>query len=155
MKNEFNNVLAMDSIVSIDSNQQSTNLSNFSATNTSLLPILNQTQPIATTTSNINPSSSIFKRSSSISTSILPKSNSNDLINETFANIKMPKIFLKDVSGKFIRSGKESTNKINIKLNKLHFINSPLQLSNRIRSPITTNYKVFDMAESSAIISCR
>lgn len=164
MKNEFNNVLAMDSIVSIDG--ASPNCANRSTgtTNTALLPLLHQTQPTVTTATSTSVGPSIFKRSSStISTSIL-QPDCSDPISETFANLKMPKIFLKDVSGKFIRSfgGKESNgNKINIKLNKLHFINSPAPLADRLRSPVASSYnsyKVFDTAEThptSTMISCR
>ena len=157
MKHEFNNVLAMDSIVTIQN--QTSNLTNLTRnqTNTSLLPKLNQIQSTITTAAAAeNTNSSIFKRTTATpTTSIL----TNDL-SET--NIKMPKIYLKDVStGKYIRSfGKESNKKINIKLNKIHLINNPVQssLANRIRSPLNTNsYKVFDMIDThpSTIITCR
>ena len=159
MKNEFNNVLAMDSIVSIDAASPGRAARSTSTTNTALLQRLNQTQPTVTTATGTSIGSSLFKRSSSsISTSIL-QPDCSEPIGETFANLKLPKIFLKDVSGKFIRSfgGKESNNKINIKLNKLHFI-SPAPLSDRIRSPVAANYKVFDMTETyptTTMVSCR
>ena len=157
MKHEFNNVLAMDSIVAIDAQSNRPNIANSSttATNTTLLPDLTKIQhSIASTNAN---AASIFKRNAtqSISTSIL-QPDCSDGGSETITTIKMPTIFLRDVSGKFISKtvknfGKESNNKINIKLNKLHLISAPVQLNN------TTNYKVFDMVEThpSTIITCR
>jgi len=157
MKHEFNNVLAMDSIVAIDtqtSNRLNTSNSN-TTTNTTLLPDLNKLQnSIASTTPNV--SSSIF-RSTPVATSILQR-DCSDNATDLLTSIKMPKIFLRDVSGKFISKtvknfGKESNNKINIKLNKLHLISNPVQLNGN-----TANYKVFDMVEShpsTTMISCR
>lgn len=161
MKNEFNNVLAMDSIVAIDNQQTPKNLTD-STISTTILPANHN--KLVNTTANLN--SSMFKRSNSnYTTSILQKDNSESGT-EFFTQIKLPKIFLRDVSGKFItvskqmkNFGKESNNKINIKLNKLHFINNGVQsnlLSNKLSPVNTNNYKVFDMNDNqNSIITCR
>lgn len=156
MKHEFNNVLAMDSIVAIQSQASCNNQSsiNSSITNTTILPEFNQIQhSIASTT----PNTSFFGRftNQSISTSILQR-DCSDSNSEMLSTIKMPKIFLRDVTGrKFISKtvknfGKESNNKINIKLNRLHLINNPvLQLTNN------NQYKIFDMDSNANTITCR
>lgn len=162
MKNDFNNVLAMESIVAIDTQQP--RLSNSSNTSTTFLPNMSS-QATVNTTASLNPN--MFKRSaSSHITSILQK-DCTDQNSELLSQIKMPKIFLRDVSGKFISAsksvknfGKESNNKISIKLNKLHFINNGVQssiLSSKLNQG--SNYKVFDVIENplanSAMVSCR
>lgn len=155
MKHEFNNVLAMDSLVAIDTQNTNSRNSNLTiGTNTTLLPEMRLLQNSIASTKPSPPS--IFKRTAqSISTSIL-QSDRSDAASEMISTIKMPKIFLRDVSGKFISKtvksfGKESNSKINIKLNKLHLIN-PISLN--------TNYKVFDPSTAfdshpSTIITCR
>lgn len=153
----------MESIVAIDA-QAPKNLNNSSNTSTTFLPNLNQ-QATVNTTASLNPT--MFKRSaSSHITSILQK-DCSDSSSELLSQIKMPKIFLRDVSGKFISAskqvknfGKESNNKISIKLNKLHFINNGVQ-SSILSSKLSqgSNYKVFDVIENplsnSSMVTCR